>query len=57
MANIETLNLTDKGIMAFQDIDPFSKENGELVQKKCLDKKAIAKIKRINIALGNGILS
>lgn len=59
MANIETLNLTEKGIMAYEELDPYSTESGELVDKTKakIGKQTLAKIKKINLALGNGILS
>ena len=59
MANIETLNLGEKGIMAYEELDPYSKESGELVSKKSvkINKNTLARIKRINLALGGGILS
>lgn len=38
--------------------DPFDSKNGELVEKKVkIGKQTLAKIKKINLALGNGILS
>ena len=59
MANIETLNLGENGIMAYEELNPYSKESGELVSKKSvkINKNTLARIKRINLALGGGILS
>lgn len=55
--SIDTLNLTEDGIMAFEEMDPYSTESGELVKKQKTGKDLLKKVKSLQIALGNGILS